>query len=1055
MKKKLASVFYMDTKKTKLGDHKLIKVIEKPNFFSQNPDRIYSLKSPKDVILVDYWNILSIEAVQNGVGVIDLFFKKVEKEKQTGELLAKNKSRAEKRREKFNLDGFNFVKGLYGSSLGNDDVEELLQTGLVVGALNDGNNPNSSNGQGENQENSENSNQNDENFNSVDNSGENSVDNSEGENDNRETALLSDNTRANAEQTPNDAEQTQENGGENDANAEQMSNNAEQTQNIGYQPGFGGGGGGGGTTQPQPAGAGQSSNTIASVGSPTVLAPANYSQHNTTTITFSGNASSTNIISTDFSDATTTADTRENWLLVLDNFIQGTTTINFYASNQEQTATSTATTTEIFVDSTAPDISLTVDECQNSISQSGCLLATTTAMINASWSSSSTDLSHYILNKNGTSTTTTATSTQITISGNQNYTLGVSAVDIYGNVSSEETKVIQTHNAPVVINEVAWAGTHSSSADEWIELYNNTDKDINLSNWLLYAEDNTPNIPLSGTILANGYYLLERTDDDTVSDITANLIYGNDGSDWALNNNNGEHLILEMQDPNATSTTKIDEINKANKWNFKGFASPRYYAMERFSSEEPGTDWNNWESNTGHYVKNGKNAGGGIIYGTPKAKNNFSYRIAKGNSISSNKTLTKAKSPYLITEDFTVKNGATLTAESGVVVKFHSRNTPTLKIEGTLSVNGTTGDQVIFTSFTDDEFGGDTNGDGICDPGNASSTSACPTVGGWRQILFESTSQNSVLENTIVRYGGYYTTGHLPKYKGMVTVDNADITISNSVFEYSKSKSLQLLSTTAGTTVSNNIFRHNNYEHPTQADYPYGLFVQLGSPTVSNNLFENNKYGAYFDSTKSVVSSNEFKDNTSYAISTLNGGVFEGNHGNDNGWDGILMDGVLTVANETANLKQNIFPYVINGNTTVVASSTLIVDPNVVVKFNDKKLDVYGRLEIDGGVLFTSINDDSDGTNVKNDLEPVPILASNISGTYMKPGATSVIKNTEFRYMKCGVGYDNAPPIYLENVIFKNNKTAICNDTNSTTASSTVSNITFEGNNATSTNPLP
>ena len=32
----------------------------------------------------------------------------------------------------------------------------------------------------------------------------------------------------------------------------------------------------------------------------------------------------------------------------------------------------------------------------------------------------------------------------------------------------------------VVINEVAWAGTVASSADEWIELYNNTSSPVDL-----------------------------------------------------------------------------------------------------------------------------------------------------------------------------------------------------------------------------------------------------------------------------------------------------------------------------------------------------------------------------------------------------------------------------------------------------------------------------------------------------------------------------------------------------------------------------------------------
>ena len=41
----------------------------------------------------------------------------------------------------------------------------------------------------------------------------------------------------------------------------------------------------------------------------------------------------------------------------------------------------------------------------------------------------------------------------------------------------------------LVINEIAWAGTAASSADEWIELFNPTDQPIDLSGWTLSFGD--------------------------------------------------------------------------------------------------------------------------------------------------------------------------------------------------------------------------------------------------------------------------------------------------------------------------------------------------------------------------------------------------------------------------------------------------------------------------------------------------------------------------------------------------------------------------------------
>ena len=77
----------------------------------------------------------------------------------------------------------------------------------------------------------------------------------------------------------------------------------------------------------------------------------------------------------------------------------------------------------------------------------------------------------------------------------------------------------------VVINEVAWGGTAASSADEWIELYNVTAAPITLTDWSLAAPDGSPSIALCGVIPAQAFFLLERTDNDTVSDIPADQIY--------------------------------------------------------------------------------------------------------------------------------------------------------------------------------------------------------------------------------------------------------------------------------------------------------------------------------------------------------------------------------------------------------------------------------------------------------------------------------------------------------------------------------------------------
>ena len=76
----------------------------------------------------------------------------------------------------------------------------------------------------------------------------------------------------------------------------------------------------------------------------------------------------------------------------------------------------------------------------------------------------------------------------------------------------------------VLINEIAWAGTRASAADEWIELFNPGDQAQDLAGWIL-SDGNDIHVELAGTIAPGAYFLLEREDDQTISDLPADMIY--------------------------------------------------------------------------------------------------------------------------------------------------------------------------------------------------------------------------------------------------------------------------------------------------------------------------------------------------------------------------------------------------------------------------------------------------------------------------------------------------------------------------------------------------
>jgi len=175
----------------------------------------------------------------------------------------------------------------------------------------------------------------------------------------------------------------------------------------------------------------------------------------------------------------------------------------------------------------------------------------------------------------------------------------------------------------VVINEIAWMGTKANTADEWIELYNNTTSTIDLTGWAFKATDGTPSITFStstGTniIPAFGFYLLERTDDQAVSDISADLIYTG-----ALGNA-GEKL--ELRDGNDRL---IDAIDCSEKW-FAGSSSPDYISMERINPRLSGSDPQNWANNN-QTIRNGLDDNNNPIDGTPKAQNSVYQSLPPAN----------------------------------------------------------------------------------------------------------------------------------------------------------------------------------------------------------------------------------------------------------------------------------------------------------------------------------------------------------------------------------------------------------------------------------------
>lgn len=166
----------------------------------------------------------------------------------------------------------------------------------------------------------------------------------------------------------------------------------------------------------------------------------------------------------------------------------------------------------------------------------------------------------------------------------------------------------QVANESILISEVAWAGTAHSSADEWIELHNAGDTPVDLTGWRLTDSSGDVDVALQGIIGPGDFFLLERTADDTVSDIAADQIY------VGSLHNDGETLTLTDGDGTVISSANAP----GGEWP-AGEASPSYISMERTSPAAP-DDMTGWAGNNGT-TTNGTDAGGNAINGTPRSPN--------------------------------------------------------------------------------------------------------------------------------------------------------------------------------------------------------------------------------------------------------------------------------------------------------------------------------------------------------------------------------------------------------------------------------------------------
>jgi parallel beta-helix repeat protein len=506
--------------------------------------------------------------------------------------------------------------------------------------------------------------------------------------------------------------------------------------------------------------------------------------------------------------------------------------------------------------------------------------------------------------------------------------------------SSEETVNLPEESEPepeeilsqkILINEIAWMGTLASANDEWIELFNPNEEPVEIAGWnlLFYSSGKTePSINLNFSILENatptitssGYFLLERTDDDSVKGTKADRIYTG-----ALNDGGG---ILELKD---TKGNLVDRIDFSAGW--PAGDKEKRVSMERY-------DQNTWKTNN-LLVHNSYDASENYIYGTPRAKNSVVQTGIEILPLPFDKfdkiTLPFYSSPYFIGySEITVPESKILLIEPGVKIQFLN-NIGRIVVEGTLEAIGAEENKIIFTSAKEN-----------------------PVPGDWRQIYFKETSTNSKLENILLEFGGGDPAGTpcSPDMAG-IKIEKAKVLITNSTIKNNLGRGILSIDSNSEidkVEISDNIVCHTAYN-----DYGgYGIEARRGSLKINNSNFKNQPAGIWSEGSNALISDNNFENNQKPIISYASADLISGNTAQNNDLDGVYVFGSGGILQPT-EWKNNL-PYFVSGMLNIIQDASLTIDAGVTVKFADNYSGVKadGTLKVNGvegsEVLFTSDN---------------------------------------------------------------------------------------------------
>jgi parallel beta-helix repeat protein len=313
-------------------------------------------------------------------------------------------------------------------------------------------------------------------------------------------------------------------------------------------------------------------------------------------------------------------------------------------------------------------------------------------------------------------------------------------------------------------------------------------------------------------------------------------------------------------------------------------------------------------------------------------------------SISDTLILPTINIPYYFPSGLTVNQNVRLEIGSNNILKFG--NWTSLNIYGSLYANAAENESIYFTSYYDDNWGGDTNNDG---------TASAPSFGNWYGIQFQNESDDagSLLNRCNIRFAGAGNIGGISTYNASPTVSNCDIS--------------------------------NNY---------IGIYMQYASnPVLNNNTIGSSKLTPLAMSFEAnpLMSNNilSFSDNEYDAIGLIGGT--------------LSADAVLKTRSVT-NVDN--ITYLMLDQIVVPQGKTLTINKGIVIKSYSysHRIIVSGTLianaTADSMISFTSAKDDNYGNpgDCNKDGTITSPTVGDWGGIIFTPGATGLLNYCRFKY---------------------------------------------------------